>query len=1199
MQICVLGPLAVRTGSGVSAATVDVGGARLRTLLILLALDPGRLVPAQRLIAGLWAGDPPTAATGALQALVSRLRRTVPGLPVEFQAAGYRVALPAEAIDAVCFERLVAEGREALRSGEDVRAAKILRAAIELWRGPPLADVADAPFARAVIARLEERRLAAVEGRIEADLRLGGGAELVPELAELAAAHPLRESVAASLMRALCAAGRPGAALDAYEGLRRRLADEFGADPSGELRELHASVLGGAGTPRSAPLDPALPTATSAANSGANSRATNSAASSASGRDGAGRRAANRRVAEEQAGGEAGTGIAGERAGGEAEAGIVAPADGQPRTNLRAALSSFVGRSRDAEQVRRLVSGSRLVTLVGPGGAGKTRLAVETARRLLDGGDDDQPLSLPDGAWLVELAPITAAGDLPQAVFAALGLREQVILGALRLRGMVDSDPVERLTATLAGRRMLLVLDNCEHLLDPVAALAEELLGACPQVRILATSREPLAITGESLWPVEPLALPPARPAHLIDRAAVAHYPAVRLFADRAAAVRPGFRLGGVRPVDGDGGPPAAAAADEAGERQIAAVVRICQALDGMPLAIELAAARLRAMTPEQVAARLDDRFRLLNSGSRTALPRHRTLAAVVSWSWDLLDEPERVLWRRLAIFPGGVTVASARAVCVDATADRAGPGAGRIAHEDVPDLLTALVEKSLLICDSEDGAATPRYRQLETIREYGLRRLDEADEREWLRAAHAEHFLRLAERAEPVLRTRDQLVWLRLLAIEQDNLHAALRGATAAGDADTAVRMSSALGWYWWLRGRRLEGAQLAEAALELPGDASAPARAAAGALAALNAFDGLQDEATVMRLLRLSVREIEDVDALLDPHPIVPLLGGFRLMLEVGIVADEPLEAFRGCFGLPDPWTRALARVLFAYISANRADAQHLEEARRRAREAVDEFETLGERWGTAFAHGAVGELASLRGEHALAVASFRRGCALTAELDSADEAGQFQMNLVAAALALRDVPQAQAALEEARRSAQRAGTPDLLAGVAIAESSLARFLGETKRARELILPAAAAVWTRHGPPQFKAAMGTSVALAELSCGRLESARLILAAALAEAVRSTDAPVTARVLVGVAHLALRDGDAQHAAELIGACVPIRLAGDHDLEQVDLAVRDALGQRRYDDAVARGRAVPLSAALDLARLPPVAWPPPLPAPVG
>ncbi|MCK9896221.1 BTAD domain-containing putative transcriptional regulator [Frankia sp. AgB32] len=1180
MQICVLGPLAVQTGSGVSVATVDVGGSRLRTLLILLALEPGRLVPAQRLISGLWAADPPTAATGALQALVSRLRRTVPGLPVEFQAAGYRLALPAEAVDAVRFERLVADGREALRRGDDPQAAKILRAAIELWRGPPLADVAHAPFARAVIARLEERRLAALEGRIEADLRLGGGAELVPELAELAAAHPLRESVTASLMRALCAAGRPGAALDAYERLRRQLADELGADPSGELRDLHATALGGAGPPWAAPPAPPPPPPP----------------------PGGGR------------GGGGGGRAAGRPAGGEAEARIADRADGEPRTNLRAPLSSFVGRSRDAEQVRRLVDGSRLVTLVGPGGAGKTRLAVETARRLLDGGAD-QPLSLPDGAWLVELAPITAAPDLPQAVFTALGLREQVILGALRLRGMVDSDPLERLAATLAGRRMLLVLDNCEHLLDPVAALAEEVLGACPQVRILATSREPLAITGETLWPVEPLALPPAEPAHLVDHAAVARYPAVRLFLDRAAAVRPGFRLAGGRSPAGagddgtragDDGTRAgddgtrAGAADEAGGAQIAAVVRICRALDGMPLAIELAAARLRAMTPEQVAARLDDRFRLLSSGSRTALPRHRTLAAVVSWSWDLLDEPERVLWRRLAIFPGGVTAASARAICVDPPADRPGPGAGRIAHDDVPDLLTALVEKSLLICDSADGAATPRYRQLETIREYGLQRLDEAGEREWLRAAHAEHFLRLAERAEPVLRTRDQLVWLRLLGVEQDNLHAALRGATAAGDAATAVRMSSALGWYWWLRGQRQEGAQLADAALSLPGEAPPLARAAAGALAALNAFDGFQDEVTALRLLRLSVRVRESNEgALLGHHPIVPLLGGFRLMLELGLVADEPLNAFRACFDLPDTWTRALARVLFAYISANRGDATFLEEAEVRAAEAVDLFESIGERWGTAFAHGAVGELGNLRGEHALAVASFRRGCALTAELDSADEAGQFQMNLVAAALALGDVPQARAALDDARRIARRSGTPELLAGVAIAESALARYLGEVERARELILPAAASVWHRHGAPQFRAAMGTSVALVELSYGRVDTARPILAAALAEAVRATDAPATARVLVGVARLCLSDGDAEHAAEVVGACDLIRLTGDHDLAAVDLAVREALGERRYAEALARGRSVPLSAALDLARLPPVAWPPPLPAPVG
>ncbi|WP_083873698.1 BTAD domain-containing putative transcriptional regulator [Frankia sp. QA3] len=1145
MQICVLGPLEVRTGSGVSAATVDVGGARLRTLLILLALDPGRTVTTQRLVSGLWADEPPAAAGNALQALVSRLRRTVPGLPVEFRATGYRLALPADAVDAVRFERLVADGRQTLRAGDAARAATLLRAALELWRGPPLADVADAPFARAAAARLDERRLAAIEGRVEADLRLGAGAELVPELAELVSAHPTRESLTAALMRALCAAGRPGAALDAYERLRARLADDVGADPSGELRDLHATVLRGS--------DPV---------------------------------------------------------GGAASSGMGTPPGGS-RTNLRAALTSFVGRSHEADRVRELVRGARLVTLVGPGGAGKTRLAVETARLLLDGAGEPARF-LPDGAWLVELAPVTAAADLLPAVFAALGLREQVVMNALRMRGMADSDPVQRLTAALAGRRLLLVLDNCEHLLDPAATLVEELLGACPQVRILATSREPLAITGETLWPVGPLALPPAELDPAADPAAIARYPAVRLFTDRAVSVRPGFRLGvssadvssvgvipaGVIPADGasvgvDSGLGTASGLDGVSvDGQTAAVVRICRALDGMPLAIELAAARLRAMTPEQVAARLDDRFRLLTSGSRTALPRHRTLAAVVDWSWDLLDEPERVLWRRLAIFPGGVTPASARAVCADALAAAGVTAAGLLDPDDIPDLLTALVEKSLLVSDASDrgdGTTAPRYRQLETIREYGLQRLAAAGEREPLRAAHAAHFLHLAETAEPELRGLDQLRWLRRLTVEQDNLHAALRGAIAVGDAMTAVRMSSALGWYWWLRGHKLEGFQLAAAALDLPGESSPQARAMAGTLAALNAFDGFQDMDSALLLLRAAVRDGGD---LVGDHPMLPLLKGFRLMLEGGL-GEAPIDAFRECFDLPDTWARATARILFAYLTMNLGD--HLDEADEGARAALADFEGLDERWGMAFANGALGELAGLRGEHAAAVAFFRRATRLTAELDSTEDVGQFQLNLVGAAVALGDIPQARAALAAARRSAQLVGTPELLAGVDLTEAELARLEGDLPRARELAISGAAGIWHRSVVPQFRSMAATSVAFIELAGGRLDVAREILAAALDEAVRSTDAPVTARVLIAVADLALHDDEPERAAELLGAATLISRSGDRDYIRVERAARAALGEAEFAVAAGRGRAVPLSASLDLARLPPVAWPPRLP----
>jgi predicted ATPase len=836
--------------------------------------------------------------------------------------------------------------------------------------------------------------------------------------------------------------------------------------------------------------------------------------------------------------------------------------------------------------VQRLVREARLVTLVGPGGAGKTRLAVETARRLLDAGGERQgeewaggelPGGLPDGAWLVELAPVTAAADIPQAVFAALGLREQVVLNALRMRGVADGSPTQRLTAALAGRRLLLVLDNCEHLLDPAAALAEEVLGACPQVRILATSREPLAITGETLWAVEPLALPPADLAGLADTEAIARYSAVQLFTDRAASVRPGFRL---------------AAAP--------AVARICRALDGMPLAIELAAARLRAMTPEQVAARLDDRFRLLTSGSRTALPRHRTLEAVVAWSWDLLDEPERVLWRRLAIFPGGVTPASARAVCATNLLD----------PEDVPDLLTALVEKSLLVRapggggdDGGPGRGEPRYRQLETIREYGLHRLDEAGERESLRAAHAAHFLHVAETAEPQLRARDQLVWLDMLAVEQDNLHAALRGAIAAGDAGTAVRMSSALGWYWWLRGRKLEGSQLAEAALALPttprlpmtprlpeSRPSAEARAVAATLAALNAFDGFADLDRAQQLLGEASRSADE--AVDSDHPMLALLRGFRLLIETGM-GERALEAFRACFELPDIWSRAIARVLYSFGTVNLGS--RLDEAEKVAQQALDYFEGLGERWGQALAHGALGELAGLRGEHAAAFEYYSRATTLTAELDSNEDAGQFQMNLVGAALALGDVPRARVALAEARRSAELAGTMELLSSVTLAEADLARVEGDVARARGLVREAAAGIWYRRSAPQYRALMAVGVSFIEIAEGRLEAARRLLAAGLAEAVRSGDAPVTARVLVAVADLALHDGEPARAAELLGACALISRSGDRDLARVEAAIRAALPEEEFAAGLERGRAVPLSAALDLAALPPADWPPPLP----
>ncbi len=562
-----LGPFEVRTDDSVLA---DVPGARLRALLIALALEPGHAVPRATLIDWIWGERPPADAANALQRLVSRLRKALPEGTIEGQTDGYRLTVAPDAVDAVRFERLVARAR----NDEDPRRVRLLLEALALWRGAAMQDVGlpDSAAFDAAVTRLEGLRLTALEDRFDAEVGLGHGAELVTELTDLAAAHPLRERLVAALMRALAATGRDAEALLVYQRTREALADALGVDPSPELSALHVALLRGE----------------------------------------LGRR--------EQRGREEGR-----------------------RTNLRAELTSFVGKDADVAAVRELIAEHRLTTVIGPGGAGKTRLATETARTLL--GD------LPDGAWLVELASIGAVkgqgetgGDVAQATLDALGLRD-ALLGAAP-----NAEPMDRVIAAIRERETLLILDNCEHVIEAAAAFAHRVLGECRRLRILATSREPLGITGEALWLVEPLGWPEgdASPGEIESS------PAVQLLRDRAGAVRKD--LATTAQLDG---------------RTLSAMVRVCRALDGMPLAIELAAARLRTMSLDQLARRLDDRFRLLTGGSRTALPQHRTLRAVVDWSWELLTGAERMVLRRLSVFWGGASLEAAEQVCVGDAAGR------------------------------------------------------------------------------------------------------------------------------------------------------------------------------------------------------------------------------------------------------------------------------------------------------------------------------------------------------------------------------------------------------------------------------------------------------------------------------------------------------------------------------------------------
>ncbi|MER8038287.1 AfsR/SARP family transcriptional regulator [Streptomyces hydrogenans] len=437
-----------------------------------------------------------------------------------------------------------------------------------------------------------------------------------------------------------------------------------------------------------------------------------------------------------------------------------APAPG----NLRARLTSFVGRDEEIAALRQDLAAARLVTLLGPGGAGKTRLSQEAAERVAD--------TWPDGVWAAELAPVRDPEAVPEAVLAALGARETVLRGAGAEELRTAGDPLSRLVEHCAGRRMLLLLDNCEHVVGAAARLAESLLARCPGVRILATSREPLGVPGERLRQLGPLP----------------EGTALRLLGERGVAARPGF---------------------EVGEDPVAAR-EIVRRLDGLPLAIELAAARLRMLSARQIADRLDDRFRLLTSGARTVLPRQQTLRAVVDWSWELLEGPERAVLRRLAVFTGGCDLEAAEAVC-------AGPEGA-----DVLDVLGALVDKSLVVSAPEESGM--RFRLLETVAEYAGERLDEAGERAAVERAHLTYYRELARRADPELRGAGQIAAMIRLDAEYGNVRTALGRAVAARDEDEALVLVHALLWYWQLRDHRSDALHAVRAVAALGPDPFTP---------------------------------------------------------------------------------------------------------------------------------------------------------------------------------------------------------------------------------------------------------------------------------------------------------------------------------------------------------------------------------------
>lgn len=807
LRFRLLGPMEITLGG----TPVAIPAAAERALLVQLLLSPGRTIPATMLVDRLWSESSlPVDPMNALQIRVSKLRRSLKSSGIDDLVArvgvGYRAAVEPHHVDALEFVELVREARAAAAAatagdGYGQRHVEAYDEALSLWRGEPLSDFATERWAMAEAARLAELRLAALTERAQVALTLGRHLEVAADLEPMVAEDPMLESLAGLLMIALYRSGRQADALDVYARTRDVLDESLGLEPSVSLRSLQERVLRQDASLGDQPDLNAPPVSVAPARP---------------------------RDADERS----------------------AP------TNLPTVVRPLIGRDEQLDAITALVGGVRLLSLIGPGGAGKTSLGLATVVRT--------SAAYRDGAFGVRLASVNAGDQVPLAVADAVGVP---IDGSA-----ADRDVRERLISYLSRRRMLLLFDNCEHVIDAAAALIDDLLGRCPDLTVIATSREALAIPDEVQVTVGPLEAPPAETA----ASRVLDYPASQLLVERARAVRPGLVL------------------DAA---ELDAVGRIARALDGIPLALELAAARMASMSPSEISDRLDRRFSLLTSGARTAEARQQTLRAAVDWSYLLLAEVERNVFNRLSVFQGGWTLTSAEAV----VADEALPAG------EVIDTIGRLAERSMVVV--EPGPTT-RYRMLETLRHYAAEQLVDSGEAEELSDRHARYFRLVAERAEVELRGHGQRETLVLLREEQPNIRAAISWLSRPdGDIDSALVTAGSLGMFWHL-GRHLEGREV---------------------LGRLVSTGGGSPAARARALQAVSIVE-RPRGCLVHPHP------------RCAESAQDSLAIFED---LGDSWHAALSKVLLAVEGVTGA---HRERSDTLLREAEEQFARDGDSWGPA---------------------------------------------------------------------------------------------------------------------------------------------------------------------------------------------------------------------------------------------------------
>jgi predicted ATPase/DNA-binding SARP family transcriptional activator len=1203
VEFRILGPLEVVN----HGQPLPLGRGRQRALLALLLLHANRTISSDLLIDALWGEKPPPTAIAVLQNYVAKLRRTLGPDALVTRAGGYLLRVDPEDVDAARFERLVGDRR--------------FHDALALWRGPALADFAYEQFAHAETSRLEELRLNALEERIDADLASGRHGEVVAELEALVREHPLRERFRAQLMLALYRSGRQADALEACRDARRALVEELGIEPTAALKHLETAILR-QDSSLDAPSGRPLPTGTvtllftdiegstrllqavgdgyrelleehaaqlrhafathrgheidmqgdaflvafseakEAVRAAIDAQRALAAHSWPQGTDMrvrigihtgvpivADRRYVGldvhrgARICEAGHGGQillaqttadlVSDGFALRDLGEHRLKDLIEPvrlfqvlAEGLPRefpalrtlenrpTNLPAQPTPLVGRERELGELSVLLRHDdvRLVTLTGPGGSGKTRLALQLAAQLLE--------RFSSGVFFVALAPISEPELVVPTIAQTLGLRE-----------LPGQTLPETLMEYLRERDLLLLLDNFEQVLDAAAAAAELLTGAL-KLKLLVTSRAPLHVAGEREYPVQPLRQDEA----------------VALFVERAQEVQEDFAL-----TDDNG----------------VTVEEICERVDRLPLAIELAAARVRVLSPQALLARLDQRLKLLTGGPRDVPARQQTLRATIAWSHDLLSEEQRALFARLSVFAGGCTLEAAETVC----------GADL-------DELTVLVERSLVRADR--SSEHPRFTMLETIREYAAERLEETGQAGELRRRHTEYFLSIAERAQTELAGPEQATWFERLEMEHDNLRAALDWSLDTGERDTGLRVATAIGRFWEVRGHLSDGRRWLERLLRLAADAPPHLRAKALRIAGRLA-ERQQDEAARALLSESldAAREAGDERGVAES---LRYIGEERFWRgnfpEARWCFDESLEISRRT---GDLWGTADSLLYLAFAGLVEWE---FERAQSLFEQALDLGRKLGDKRVVGRSVAALGSIRYCRGEYAAARPLAEEGLSLARDLGHKEDIAGLLGFLASLALELGDDAAARSLMEEAAATASEIGARWL-------DATRCRFLGIVAR-NEGEYPAAQAL--------FEQALASDRALGERARTSIPTTVTVLgdlarrqgnheraAALLAEgAVRWKDVRNKlgmAECLEASASLAGVEGDTERAAQLFGAAqalreeigMPIRPSDRAEYERSVALVRDLLDEAAFAAPWAEGRSMTVDDALALA----------------